>query len=119
MKGILFVLLVMLAVSCKEGPYLKHTLAFKNTVEECTGGMWNYKLTSNTNGERYEFSRCLPNTYNGQYTLVRNADTIRVTFPVDTSMVARHKYAIILDVDTWPKYSHIYLGNELLKLGQQ
>ena len=117
MKYASCLLLVLLFAACKQEPHLKHKLAFKKVSDGCPSGTWNYKLISNTNGERYQFNQCLAANYNGTYTLTRRADTIDVQFPVDTTQLEKALFSLELDVDAWPKYSHIYLGGQLMKLG--
>jgi len=120
MKQIIIILLACFVwTACKEEPHLKHKLAFTKTADECASGVWDYKLVSNTNGERYEFNACLAANYNGSYTLNRRADTLVLTLPADTSQNTSALYKLVLDVDSWPAYSHIYLGAQLLKLGKQ
>lgn len=117
MKYIYGLMFFCFVSACKEEVHLKHKLAFTKIGSECTSGMWNYKLVSNTNGERYEFNQCLADNYNGAYTVVRRGDTLDVHFTDDTSQVQHALYKMELDVDAWPKYTHIYLGEQLLKVG--
>lgn len=117
MKYILLAIVFLSIGSCKEEPHLKHKLAFTKVANECASGVWDYKLISNTNGERYEFNACLPQEYSGTYDVARRGDTLAVTLPGDTSQVPGALYKMVLDVDAWPKYTHIYLGTQLLKLG--
>ena len=119
MRYILLSIAFLTVASCTEEPHLKHKLAFTKTADECASGVWDYKLISNTNGERYEFNACLPQGYSGTYDVTRRGDTLAVTLPADTSQVPGALFKMVLDVDAWPKYTHIYLGTQLLKLGSK
>ena len=117
MKHILPIVFFLLFVACSEEPHLKHKLAFTKFNDECLGGEFPLKLTSNTNGERYEFMQCLPQEFKGNYTLDRVGDTLVVQFP-DTLTTTDAFFSIVLDVDAYPKYGHIRLGEQLLKVGK-
>jgi hypothetical protein len=116
MKYILFSLFMLLFAACQEEPHLKHKLSFTKYNEECLGGEFPLKLTSNTNGERYEFKQCLPQEFEGKYNLTRVADTLVVQFP-DTLVTSNAFFNLVLDVDAFPKYGHIRLGEQLIKVG--
>ena len=116
MKYIVFSLFVCFFAACKEEPHLKHKLAFTKDADECLGGEFPLKLISNTNGERYEFKACLPQEFKGTYTLDRVADTLVVRFP-DTLQTTNAFFNIVLDIDAFPKYGHIKLGEQLVKVG--
>lgn len=109
-------LILLLFAACNEEPHLKHKLTFTKAADECLGGQFPLKLTSNTNGERYEFKECLPQEFAGNYTLERVGDTLIVQFP-DTLVTTNAFFNIVLDVDAWPKYGHIKLGEQLLQVG--
>lgn len=117
MKYILFAIVVLVFAGCTEEPHLKHKLGFTKMADECASGVWDYKLISNTNGERYEFNACLAQTYSGAYNVTKRGDTLAVDFPADTSQLQSALFKMVLDVDSWPKYTHIYLGSQLLKVG--
>ena len=119
MRYILFAIVFLSFGSCTEEPHLKHNLAFTKIANICASGVWNYKLISNTNGERYEFNACLAQNYNGAYNVTKRGDTLVVDIPADTSQLQSALYKMVLDVDAWPKYSHIYLGSQLLKVGSK
>ncbi len=119
MKNIFAAMLLVMASGCTEEPHLKYNLSYDRTADECSSGIWNYKLTSNTNGERFEFNQCLPQEYKGEFTVIRRADTLVVSFPPDTARIPGALYKMVLDVDAWPKYSHIYLGSQLLQVSKK
>ncbi len=116
MKRLLFLFLILSFVACNEEPYLKHNLSFTKAADECSGGEAPLKLTSNTNGERYEFKQCLPQEFKGNYTVTRSGDTLFVGFP-DTIQTTNALFNLVLDINTFPKYSHIKLGEQLIKVG--
>ena len=108
-------LLICLLFSCGPSePYLKHKLAYTKYADECLGGQFPLKLTANTNGERYEFKACLPQEFSGRYIITKSADTLLLQFP-DTLQTTMAFFDLVLEVDTWPKYKYIKLGDMLLK----
>jgi hypothetical protein len=72
-------------------------------------------MVSNTAGERYSFTICLPGDFDARnYTLTRNGDTILVNFPQVKPGQATAMYKLTLDVDAKPRYNFIQLGGKLI-----
>ena len=109
-----FFLLGLFAGCGPEQPYLKHKLAYTKFADQCLGGEFPLKLTANTNGERYEFKACLPQEFSGRYIIQKSADTLVLHFP-DTLKTTTAFFDLVLEVNTWPKYKYIKLGDMMLK----
>lgn len=104
---------LLLLASCNDGDFVKHILqATKNG--DCTGKEGEVKMVSNTNGERYEFTQCLPDNFTEKDCQVtRQGDTIVVAFPKARGGKTAG-YQLTLDVDAKPRYHFIQLGEQLL-----
>ena len=98
--------------SCND-PFINHDLKFEK-LGDCSNMSQPIKMISNINGERYEFSCCMDDGFDGKnYTVVRKGDSIIVSFP-KTGDKKQAGYNLILDIDAKPRYQHIILdGQEL------
>lgn len=112
MKHCLYFALVLLVISCKDS-FINHTLAYEKRGD-CVGELTPIKMTSNINGERYEFTGCLDANFDGKnYLVERKGDTLLVTFP--SKGYEKRLFNLILDIDAKPAYRHIFLeGREVI-----
>jgi len=95
--------------SCSDS-FINHKLTSEK-LGACTDYSQSIKMISNINGERYEFSCCLDEGFDGKnYTLVRKGDSIIVSFP-KTAALKKSLFKLILDVDAKPNYHHIILDD--------
>lgn len=113
MKYFISLLICTGIFSCSDS-FIKHSLQAEkagacNNLEEPV------KVTRNINGERYEFTYCLDENFNGkEYKVERRGDSLFVRFPGVSSNEAMFK--LILDIDAKPAYRRIFLGNRELEV---
>lgn len=114
----IFVLLLVTAAcfSCKSKPYVNHTLK-ATKAGNCTNEQLATKITSNFRGEMYEFQECLPADFDGKdYTAERKGDTLQVQFPGAKTNGQKALFTLVLEIDAYPKYHFIQLGDELIPI---
>lgn len=100
--------------SCSDS-FINHALKFEK-LGDCSNERNPIKMTSNSNGERYEFVSCLDEDFDGKkYSVERNGDSILVSFP-KTSDRKQAQFKLILDIDAKPRYGHIILDGEELTI---
>jgi hypothetical protein len=110
----LFSAAVILLFSCNDGDFINHTLVAEK-AGDCASATGEFKMVSNTSGQRYTFDLCLDAAFNVKnYSVMRNADTIMVIFPQVKSGDASALYKLTLDVDAKPRYNFIKLGDKLI-----
>ena len=99
--------------SCSNS-FINHKLTAEK-IGECQQQTLPVKMSSNINGERYEFQYCLEEDFNGRdYTIERKGDSLLVKFPAITKKTALYK--LTLDIDAKPAYHHITLGDQTLEI---
>ncbi len=114
MRYITFITCCSFLFSCSDS-FINHKLKFEK-LGECNSQASPVKIISNINGERYEFTSCMDDGFDGKnYTVDRKGDSIIVTFP---NTVAKKKalYNLVLDIDAKPRYNHIILDGQELTL---
>ncbi len=93
-------------------PFVKHALMAEKKGT-CTGQPADIKMVSNTNGERYTFTACLPDGYQpDKHTVTRNGDTLFVSL----NAAGQVQHQLTLDIDAKPRYNFIKIGEELLAI---
>ena len=112
MKYLLLILFSSLLFSCSDS-FVNHELKYEKQGE-CRPLEKNIQVTSNINGERYEFLACIDDDFDGKnYKVDRVGDSIVVNFP-KTAAKKQRLYSLTLDIDAKPVYHHIVLdGNEI------
>ncbi|MBL0183628.1 MAG: hypothetical protein IPP96_15595 [Chitinophagaceae bacterium] len=112
MKFSLIPICCCLLFSCSDS-FINHELKFEK-AGDCTGVPKPVKVISNINGERYEFTSCMDDGFDGKnYKVERKGDSILVSFPMTTGK-PHAQYKLVLDIDAKPTYHHIILdGQEL------
>jgi hypothetical protein len=101
-------------LSCSDS-FVKHKLKFEK-LGDCTEKETPVKMTSNTNGERYEFISCIDDVFDGKnYTVDRKGDSIIVNFPKTTGS-KKSNFSLILDIDAKPRYNYISLNGQELNI---
>lgn len=97
--------------SCSNTPFVNHKLKADKTGT-CTNDVTPDKITitSNINGEHYEFECCLSNDFDAKnYTVERKNDSLVVIFP-STAGSQKALYKMVLDIDAKPAYKHISIN---------
>jgi hypothetical protein len=108
----LYAAMLLLAGCFGDGDFVKHKLTAEK-AGACMGSDGEVKMVSNTNGERYQFSICLPVGFaESDCNVSRQGDTVLVAFPEAKGATA--KFNLTLDVDAKPRYRFIQLGKQLL-----
>jgi len=112
MRYTFIIICSFLLFSCSD-TFINHDLEFEK-LGDCSGNPKPVKMISNINGERYEFSCCMDDGFDGKnYSVERKGDSIIVSFPKTTAEM-QAEYNLILDIDARPNYHHIILdGQEL------
>jgi hypothetical protein len=114
--GLGLFVIVIVFFSCKAGPYINHDLKAER-IGDCSATLTACTLTENTNGEHYEFNRCLAEDFNtDDYLIERKGDTLVVTFPKEKLNETKALYKLHLDIHANPKYNYIKLGTEVLQI---
>jgi hypothetical protein len=115
MKYFLTALTLILLSSCGPDTFINHKLQAEK-IGDCTNEVTPVKITSNINGEHYEFEHCLAEGFDAKdYTVERKGDSIVVTFP-EPSNKPTALYKITLDIDAYPAYSNISLGGRTIAM---
>lgn len=97
--------------SCSNKPFVNHKLkADKTGICNTDGSPDKVNITSNINGEHYEFECCLSDDFDVKnYVLERKNDTITVIFPSEKGN-KKSLYKMVLDIDAKPAYKHISIN---------
>jgi len=102
--------------SCKDN-FVNHKLEFK-PAGECSASTPEIQMESNVMGDRYLFDECLPDNFDGKgYAVNRKGDTLVVSFGNPENRPTAG-YAVTLDIDANPRYSHILIGTRTLAIGE-
>ncbi len=109
MKYILSVCLLTALFSCEEN-YFKYKVEITRIADSCENKEVSLNITSNIDGRRYEFNKCLPDNYDERNCEVRRShDSVFVRFknvPVQSTTSK-----VTLDIDTWPIYNYITIDD--------
>ena len=96
-------------------PYLKHEVKFTRLSDHCAAKSDKFEMNSNINGERYVFQECLdPDFDKDRLVVERQSDTVVVQFK--RSNPAQALYEIVLDIDSYPRYSFLTIGDNTLTI---
>lgn len=105
-----------LFISCSNS-FINHNLTYEK-VGDCAGISGAINMTSNINGERYEFYSCIDEGFDGKsYSVERKGDSMIVKFP-KTGATIKAGYKFILDIDAKPAYRYIILDGRELQMVQ-
>jgi hypothetical protein len=109
-------LTVLFFSGCKSNaPYLKHKVEISKVSDNCTELSSRFGMTANIMGERYEFQQCMDADFTGEKMQVkRQGDTVLVQFP--GSSQNKDLFNVKLDIDTWPKYKFITIGDQTFQV---
>jgi hypothetical protein len=115
MKYKLTILLTcILFASCSDS-FINHELKTEK-AGDCGSERPPIKMISNINGERYEFSYCVEDGFDGKnYKVERKGDSLLVSFPGATAS-KKAMYKMTLDIDAKPAYHHILLGDKVVEV---
>ena len=98
-------------IACNRKPYVSQKLKFEKLSDSCNQSQSSFRMVSNIAGERYEFDECLPvNFTKEQMKVSRQGDTVLVRFEKPKGK-KRNLYKITLDIDSYPKYNFITVGD--------
>jgi hypothetical protein len=114
MRHLFSIATLLFLFSCNDGDFINHTLLAEK-AGDCASATGDFKMVSNTSGQRYTFDLCLAGTYTAKdYTVTRNGDTVMVVFPQVKNGEVRALYNLTLDIDAKPRYNFIKLGDKLI-----
>jgi hypothetical protein len=105
-------LVFLFSCDFKSKPYLKHDLEFEKLAGDCSQQNTQVNVDANTIGERYVFQECLESSFNGDYAVERNGDTVEVKFGKVSD--ARALYKITLDINTRPTYHFLNINGNTI-----
>jgi len=101
----------LLFASCEQKPFVEHSLKYSKQASDCESLSARFKMISNFGGERFEFTKCLPATFDGKLLEVkRMGDTVVISFPQQADNKA--VFNITLDIDSYPRYNFITIDDE-------
>ena len=112
------IVFIMLLSSCEWStkPYIEHELDFKKIGDDCQVKE-GFRITSNTNGERYELEQCLDIDFNKNKMVVeRKSDTVLISFKDEGKKKA--SFSLTIDIDTYPRYNYLTIGSETYQIVQ-
>jgi hypothetical protein len=113
MKYIILYAMMAFFCSCSDS-FINHELTVQK-IGACATEVKPIKVTSNINGERYEFEYCLEDGFEVKgYKIERKGDSLVVSFPDAVKNPAL--YRLVLDIDAKPAYHHILLGNRTVEI---
>jgi hypothetical protein len=116
MKYTLILITIVFLSSCGPDTYINHKLQAEKMGADCNNEITPVKITSNINGEHYEFEHCLAEGFDAtNYTVERKGDSIVVTFP-EPANKPTVLYKLTLDIDAYPAYSNISLGGRTIAM---
>lgn len=105
-------LLPLFLFACKTKPFVKVEVKSEKLMAECSKKSDQVSLNSNIGGERFEFEDCLAYNFEGKdVTAVQKGDTVVVTIPRPADGQPKSLYKLIVDVDAYPRYSYITIGD--------
>jgi hypothetical protein len=88
-------------------------LKFEKVADDCKEQQSYFRMNSNFGGERYEFEKCLPATFNDeQLSSERQGDTVLVRFKTAAVDPANKVYHITLDIDSYPAYHFVTIDGD-------
>ena len=107
--GMIICLSMLFSCEWSTKPYIEHELEYKKIGEGCRVKE-GFKITSNTNGERYELEECLDEDFNKDKLVVeRKSDTVVISYKDEKK--AKASFALTIDIDTYPRYNYITIGS--------
>jgi len=112
-------ILIFLAIfsSCENKPFINATLKAEKSGD-CSQQAPPVQMNKNINGERYEFSACLQDGFDEKnYSVTRQGDTLLVNIAAPTTNTTTALYKLTLDIDAYPQYKYIKLGDQILDIG--
>jgi hypothetical protein len=115
MKIALVIIAIVFFSSCENKPFINATLKATKTGD-CTEQLTPTEMNKNINGERYEFECCLPDNFDEKnFTVIRQGDTL--LFNTTGTSTKTTLYKLTLDIDAYPQYRFIKLGDQILDIG--
>jgi hypothetical protein len=117
----LIVLIVLLASCDSAKPYINFTLKADKINDDCSQASPEWTVEANTAGERYVFYNCLFSGYDTKLaSMEQKGDTLLLHFNEDAMDSSPNMptavYKLTLDVDTYPKYKHVQLGDRIIDI---
>jgi hypothetical protein len=107
------ILLMTIFFSCDRQPFVEHKIKEEKLNDDCRGLSPSFRITANFGGERFEFDKCLPASFNKDLVKAsRHGDTVLVEFPRPQQGEPVAGYRIILDIDSYPVYRVLTIDND-------
>ena len=102
---------MLTVLACNRKPFIDHKLKFEKISDNCENLKPSFRMVSNIAGERFEFEKCLATSFSkDQMNVSRQGDTVLVQFQKPAQQKVLYK--IILDIDSYPRYSFITVDDE-------
>jgi hypothetical protein len=116
MKILSLIVVIALLASCENKPFINATLKAEKSGD-CSQQAPPVQMNKNINGERYEFSACLGDGFDEKnYSVTRQGDTLSLNIAAPTTNTTA-LYKLTLDIDAYPPYKYIKLGDQILDIG--
>src|SRR4051812_11146552 len=108
--GVVALCVVLVACDASTKPYLQHELSSKKLGDDCARRDEKFSMVSNTNGERYVLQECMNETFRKEDVMVkRKGDTVSIQF--ERQGTGQALYELTIDIDTYPQYAFLTIGN--------
>jgi len=111
-KTIILILIFAGFFSCNRKPFVNAKLKFEKLSDNCSSSNQNYfRMVSGFAGERYEFEKCLPESFTKeQMTASRQGDTVVIKFTASGGKNVLYKMTV--DIDSYPKYNFVTVDGD-------
>jgi hypothetical protein len=114
MNKTIILILVFVAgfFACNRKPFVNAKLKFEKLSDDCKSSNQNYfRMVSGFAGERYEFEKCLPESFSKeQMTTSRQGDTVVIKFAASGGKNVLYKMTV--DIDSYPKYNFVTVDED-------
>jgi len=115
MKILSLIIAIAVLSSCENKAFINSTLKVEK-AGDCNQQTSPVQMDKNINGERYEFELCLPDNFDEKnFTVTRQGDTLFFNPTGTSANIALYK--LTLDIDAYPQYKYIKLGDQILDIG--
>lgn len=110
------VLLIVLLVSCKTKPYVKHSLNFEKIGDNCSKQETAMSMNSNLNGERFELQSCLDADFKKEQITSYQLNDTTVILKFERKNSQQSLYRLTIDLDAYPRYSLLILDRDTIHM---
>lgn len=96
-------------------PYIEHEVTYKKIADDCARASDQFKMTSNTNGERYILQQCLDADFDKtKMNVERKGDTVVIGFK--STLQQKSLLELTIDIDTYPRYNFLTINENTFSI---